>query len=489
MQRGFTCKTVDKNRSDQEGNFRALTCIARPSEAKNKVSASPNPAPLRKKIPPNFSFAALGDTNYTVEQDVDYLELMKNVINEEKPVFLVHVGDINADPAAFEIPSAPGQTWLSIDTRDYQMIDTRNYWWTNLDVPFIIVPGDNDWSDQIKIPLGPLPPGQGASDLPNLQPVQTLDEFRQVWYGDGMNVEPSFEIVRQSNEYPQQYSDFVENARWVYRDIVFVILHTISGNNGLSPSASPSPTARQAVLNETANVIFSGSIADTILTVTSFTPTLDGSLPGTLSVGQNLTSHYTNGTGVAIGTTITQVIVPGSQYRVNIAQNVAARTIYAGGRINANLIWLRDAFNLTEAIGARGIVIFTQGLNDISREAASTTSTGFHTPSPGYSAMMYVIRQRTLENLERDVQTLFIYGDSHFLHISKPLPISGTYPSLSTNRPDPAGLPNFTAIQVPGQSIRNTVGSQRVGMNGRVKISVDLNSPSLFSVCMSMTTL
>ena len=361
---------------------------------------------IKKKSNKNrgFSFAVMGDTAYYMQDEERLIRLIHHVLNKEELAFVVHVGDQQNDPSGTDIglsstPSTP------IALTAAQFIPKRHILW-QIRHPFIITPGDNDWADTIREPDGPLI-GQ-APFPPNPDPIATLESFRDVYYRQGTNVKFPFKMVSQSKEQPQ-YSEFIENKRWIYQGIVFLTLHTISLNNGLEPGPSPFPSAVQAVIDE--------------------------------SVG--------NGS--------------------------------FQGRINAGEAWLTEAFNVADAIDAKGIVIFTHV------PTSGTSMRGvydFRTPTGGYEGLMTIMRNRTLECLPKKRQVLVCFGDGHFFTISKPLPVGGTYPPTDTTAQDLNLLPNFTAIETPGSSFTRITGAQ-----GRVKIEVDFKKPSLFSIYSSVNTL
>lgn len=425
----------------------------------------------------NFFFDAVGDHNYDETARNFNRILIDEVINVEKPKFVVHAGDIaGPDPAGFAVVA---QGWLPTAITAAQQLPSRTFWWT-LNSPFFVTPGDNDWSDTIRAPGGPLPPGP-APYPPNPNPLATLADFRDVFYNQGMNVQPCFTVVSQPDE-QLKYSEFVENKRWVYRNIVFVTVHTVSGNNGLNPSASPFPSAMKDVKNETATAIFVGSIAGNTLTVTSMDP---DSLP--IAVGQDLTSHYNAGNGVRFLTTITAFGTGTGgvgTYTVSGAPQVVNSTdMFAGGRINANLSWLSRAYDVADQIKARGLVIITQANMGLQTNTITT----------GFTAMASMMRDRTLAKTPEELQVLLIRGDAHLYVIQKPLPNQGTFPPLNVATPSTYFLSNFTEVGVPGGNVMATnppiAGSNRLGGVGRVKISVDFCTIGLFNFYNSLDTL
>lgn len=350
----------------------------------------------------HFSFAAMGDTAYYLQDEAGLTKLIDQVINKEKLAFVVHLGDQQNDPYG----TAPGDSSSpssSIAIKESQFIPKRDALW-KIKHPFLITPGDNDWSDTIRsleAPVAGLPPYP-----PDPNPLETLENFRNVYYRSGTNVKFPFKVVSQPQE-QSEFSDYIENKRWIYQDIVFVTIHAIGGNNGLEPGPSIYPQAIQAIIDE--------------------------------SLGNS-----------------------GFQ-----------------GRIAAGESWLSRAFDVADAIDAKGIVIFTHApTNSLSRGVYD-----FRNPTTGFEGLLRIMRNRTLLALTQQRQVLLCFADGHLFTVSKPLPIGGSYPPTDTTATDLNLLPNFTAIQVPGSSFNTVTGAQ-----GRVKVTVDFNSKGLFNIYSSVTT-
>lgn len=413
----------------------------------------------------NFFFDALGDHPYYTNEVGPCVDLIEDIINVEKPAFVLHMGDMQNDPLGttgnVNLPSEP------ISTDAAQMItNSRELWW-RIKVPFIVTPGDNDWCDTNRTfgnPMPPInPPYLPNRAPPNLYPLATLHDFRDVWFRQGYNVKPDFKIHHQSHEQPK-YSAYVENLRWIYNNILFVSVHTMGGDNGLNQFAgsSSNPSALLDVKVEAANAKVTGSISGNVLTVTAVSW-------GVLALGQDLSSDYVGGTGILFGTQITGQLSGTAggigTYSINIAQTLASTAnILAGGRINANLAWLNKAFEVAIRKDVRGIVLFTQANID------------FSNPSVGFQAFANMLWDKAVSN--PNLQILEIHGDNHTFDIAKPFPTQGPYPAYNTAIPN-SYLNNITVVAI--------VGSDR-GV-GRVKISVDLDTPALFSFYSSLNTL
>jgi len=189
----------------------------------------------------NFFFDVVGDLVYHsgVEEEATQ-KLIDNVINKECPLFVVHVGDFQGSPISFANPNP-----VPIALNENQWKLKRDFWF-QIKVPFIVTPGDNDWMDTIMDPVGS--PIGNSPFPPNGNPIVSLNAFRKVWYKQGTNVKFPFKVISQPNEFPQ-FSDYIENKRWYWNGVVFVTIHTVAGNNGLSPASAPSEV-REAIISE-----------------------------------------------------------------------------------------------------------------------------------------------------------------------------------------------------------------------------------------------
>jgi hypothetical protein len=193
-----------------------------------------------------FSFAALGDTAYTAGFERELLELITGTLNQEQTRFVVHVGDFQADPrVAANFPD------FLVATTAAQLQRPRDILFS-INKPFILTPGDNDWSDTVSAPVN------------NPDPIGTLNAVRTLFYSTS-NVAFPFNVVSQPDEFPE-FFEYIENRRWEIArppraesarhvascQIVFATVHTISDDNGLThPSqAVRDESARRILANQ-----------------------------------------------------------------------------------------------------------------------------------------------------------------------------------------------------------------------------------------------
>ncbi|HTE15478.1 MAG TPA: hypothetical protein VK642_10415 [Burkholderiales bacterium] len=160
----------------------------------------------------DFTFAALGDTPYTEEEESRFVSMIAE-INREKLAFAVHVGD-------FKSGWSPCSDAVYLQRRD---------WFALFHQALIYTPGDNEWTDCWRA-LG------AARD-----PLESLKKLRSLFFTDGYSLgQQKIALARQSAAYP-------EHARWAHEGIVFATLNVPgSSNNARMPEEF---TARSDAVN------------------------------------------------------------------------------------------------------------------------------------------------------------------------------------------------------------------------------------------------
>jgi hypothetical protein len=144
------------------------------------------PAPLLSAL----VFALMGDVPYA-PSGVGALNAMIDEMNAQRLAFVVHIGDITSGRGPC------GDDWLEARQRQFARF-TR---------PFVLLPGDNEWTDCRRT---------------GFDPLERLEKWRSLFC---VSVDlPAFE--RQSGKY-------CENVRWLYDNAVFVGLNVPGGNNNL----------------------------------------------------------------------------------------------------------------------------------------------------------------------------------------------------------------------------------------------------------------
>ena len=147
-------------------------------------------APLEPAVPGGNYFGLLGDTPYSADQ-VQRLDRLIDDVNAQPLAFVVHVGDIGTSAPA----QACGDAW----------IEARNAQFGRIRHPFVLIPGDNEWSD---------------CHQRGLDPAQRLAKWRSLFCFR----ETVKDIERQPGEY-------CEHLRWRSGDALFVVVNVPGNNN------------------------------------------------------------------------------------------------------------------------------------------------------------------------------------------------------------------------------------------------------------------
>ena len=147
-----------------------------------------------------FEFALIGDLPYTPQQEQQFQPLIAE-INQSEAAFVIHDGDIKSGIAP---------------CRDTLLLDRRRLF-QQFQAPFVLIPGDNDWTDCHRT-------GE--------DPEERLAKVRSLFFGPtaGFQTTP-LNLTHQSDN--PQFRDYVENVRWRYGPVLFAGIHVVGSNNNL----------------------------------------------------------------------------------------------------------------------------------------------------------------------------------------------------------------------------------------------------------------
>ncbi|UCV30336.1 metallophosphoesterase family protein [Ferribacterium limneticum] len=162
-----------------------------------------------------WRFALIGDTPYSDHERIE-LPKMLDAIADSHVEFVAHIGDIKhgsarCDDALFE------------DRR--RIFDASR-------VPFVFVPGDNEWTDCDRLSNGAY------------SPLERLNKLRSLFWQDSLSLgQKKLALERQPGNYP-------EHARFRIGPVLFVTLNLPGGNNnwGMTREASAEFRARNPVV-------------------------------------------------------------------------------------------------------------------------------------------------------------------------------------------------------------------------------------------------
>lgn len=175
--------------------------------------ALPPPAGAAPAAPAKrFEIGLIGDLPYSAEDEAKFPALREEM-NAAPLAFVVHVGDVEWDPRAYKsamngMPPCAGNAF-----------EKRREIFDGFKHPFIITPGDNDWTDC-------------HHAGPGLDPLERLKRFREVFHkGDKSLGARAIPLARQGAD--PKWAKFRENARWAHGGVLFLTLHAVGSNNNL----------------------------------------------------------------------------------------------------------------------------------------------------------------------------------------------------------------------------------------------------------------
>ena len=153
-----------------------------------------------------WRFTVIGDTPYS-DYERRELPLMLESIAAEHPAFIVHAGDIKSS-------SSKCSDELFLDR--YSLFNTSS-------VPFIYVPGDNEWTDCKRLIAG------------HFSELERLGKLRELFFAE------PFSLGKNKIPVEQQSTAFPEHLRWRLGPVIFVSLNVPGPNNNAGMGQDPSP--------------------------------------------------------------------------------------------------------------------------------------------------------------------------------------------------------------------------------------------------------
>jgi hypothetical protein len=158
-----------------------------------------------------FQFGLVGDTGYTAA-GVDEFKRLLAAINRTDLVFVIHVGDFQSDPRGYN-PKAVG-AMPCVGERYKDVYDS----FQSVRHPFILTPGDNDWTDCVHL------------QARKVDPLEMLTKVRTMFFPEGRSLGQRT-IAVQSQSTDPAHSKFLENLRWSIGGVTFATLHIVGSND------------------------------------------------------------------------------------------------------------------------------------------------------------------------------------------------------------------------------------------------------------------
>jgi hypothetical protein len=159
-----------------------------------------------------FQFGVIGDTSYSKVAEQEFDRLM-SALNKESLAFLVHVGDFEADPRPYE--RSPDKITMPCTDENLQRVLATFQKSTN---PFILTPGDNDWTDCHEVKAR------------KFDPMERLAKVREMFFPEGRSLgQKTIAVDSQAND--SGFKQYRENLMWSFNGVTFATLHIVGSNN------------------------------------------------------------------------------------------------------------------------------------------------------------------------------------------------------------------------------------------------------------------
>jgi hypothetical protein len=166
-----------------------------------------------------FEFGVVGDAPYTKKQEKEFPQVIADM-NRSDLAFVVHVGDFQADPR--EYYRQPKN--ISPPCSDETFKSAMDFFQTSRH-PFVVTPGDNDWTDCHFIKER------------KVDPLERLERVRAMFYPEGRSLgQRTMAVTSQSQD--RAYAKFRENLKWTHNGVTFVAHGILDPENELAPPAS-----------------------------------------------------------------------------------------------------------------------------------------------------------------------------------------------------------------------------------------------------------
>lgn len=164
---------------------------------------------LRPPHPETFAFAVTGDAPYSAREEIEF-DAMLGRISGEPLAFVVHVGDIMAGSGTHCADA------LYADRK--RRFDASRH-------PFVLTPGDNDWTDCRR-------EANGRRD-----PLERLAKLREVFFADAFSLGRTRMPLAVQEACAQRTRDgcacpaLPENRLWTKGKVVFATIHVVGSND------------------------------------------------------------------------------------------------------------------------------------------------------------------------------------------------------------------------------------------------------------------
>ncbi|MEV4017479.1 metallophosphoesterase [Nonomuraea angiospora] len=170
-------------------------------------TVTPASADAQETRGPSLSFALLGDTPYGADQRAAFPALVAAVNADPDVRFVLHAGDVKDGASTCD---------------DARFADLAKLFGT-FDDPFVLTPGDNEWTDCHRTAAG------------GYVPTERLDAVRTFFYPKAGHTLGRNSMGVRTQASDSRHSAYKENVLFRRQGVVFATVHVVGSENDLAP--------------------------------------------------------------------------------------------------------------------------------------------------------------------------------------------------------------------------------------------------------------
>jgi len=155
----------------------------------------------------SLSFALIGDMPYGEGEERRAREVIAAINASPAVGFVIHIGDLKGGG----------------ESCDDAVLRRRFRLFQELARPFVITPGDNDWTDCHRVSNG------------RFLPTERLARYRQIFHPDPARSTGGRAMDLRPQSATPGFEAYVENALWQAAEVTFATVHVVGSQNGLAP--------------------------------------------------------------------------------------------------------------------------------------------------------------------------------------------------------------------------------------------------------------
>ncbi|RVX43738.1 calcineurin-like phosphoesterase family protein [Nonomuraea polychroma] len=156
---------------------------------------------------PSVTFALIGDTPYGDAQQAAFPKLVDSIDADPDVRFVLHAGDVKNGSS----------------TCDDARFETLAGLFGTFDDPFVLTPGDNEWTDCHRTAAG------------GYLPTERLEAVRRIFYPVAGRTIGGHPMGVRTQARDARHRDYRENVLFTRSGVVFATVHVVGSENDLAP--------------------------------------------------------------------------------------------------------------------------------------------------------------------------------------------------------------------------------------------------------------